>query len=379
MDYEEGAKCPKQTKLVIGSASYYSWLPTAKGEGLSILTMNRGGVKRTKLIPVSEIGDNPSYCQGNCKVLYCVNDGTAQNSTVSRINLKTEKITSTSTKLSNAAHLAVFPQPAMEGGIRVAVANFDGSGEAGGVTSHVYKSGKWSLRDSDILPNELSGDFPYNGPHVHMILPTGDGKFLAPDMGTGVVYQYHLMGDGKVWRSPKSLNLTNNLAGPRHLARGKGSTVYLINEKAKSVMRIRGPGCAEGDDMNECESQTLLSNSTETKDDTAAAIRVSKDYKFLYASLRFSGESEKQGKIFVYRLGATGSITEKVGEYSTGGMHPRDFAIIENAPDCNSYVVVANRDSDNVVFFKRDRMTGKLASKASFTVKVGSPQSVLVA
>ena len=82
----------------------------------------------------------------------------------------------------------------------------------------------------------------------------------------------------------------------------------------------------------------------------SADIHVSKDGKFLYASNR-GHES-----IVVYEVNQENGHLKTIEYTSVLGVHPRNFSL---TPD-NQYLLVANRDTDNIVCFKRDFKTGKL-------------------
>lgn len=146
-----------------------------------------------------------------------------------------------------------------------------------------------------------------------------------------------------------------------------------MNQLSNTVVRVRR---CMGLKFYECERHQFLRSESETgSEDASAAIRVSKDNRFLYASLRKG--SEQQGKIVAFKLRRDGAIMHRIGVFSSGGFIPRDFTIVENAPDCNSYIAVVNKDSNNIVLFKRSRKTGIIDSKPAFTSIVDTPTSVL--
>ncbi len=81
-----------------------------------------------------------------------------------------------------------------------------------------------------------------------------------------------------------------------------------------------------------------------------AAIRLSKDGKYLYASNR------GHDSIAVYTILADGSL-ELLEIVPTHGQTPRDFDL---TPD-QEFVIAVHQDSDNVTVFKRNSETGRLA------------------
>jgi 6-phosphogluconolactonase len=82
----------------------------------------------------------------------------------------------------------------------------------------------------------------------------------------------------------------------------------------------------------------------------SADIHLSPDGRFLYASNRGDANS-----IAVFAVAANGRLQLK-GIQPTMGVHPRNFTI----DPTGRYLLVANRDSDAVVIFRRNAKTGLL-------------------
>ena len=81
-----------------------------------------------------------------------------------------------------------------------------------------------------------------------------------------------------------------------------------------------------------------------------AAIRISADGKFLYASNR------GHDSLVVYAVSEDGETLSLVEYVPTEGNIPRDF----NLDPSGQFVIVAHQDSDNLTLFERDAETGKL-------------------
>ena len=77
-----------------------------------------------------------------------------------------------------------------------------------------------------------------------------------------------------------------------------------------------------------------------------AEIAMSPDGRFVY------GSNRGHDSIVVFAV-AGGTLTQ-VDVVPSGGAHPRHFLVL---PD---FVIVANRDSDNLVLFERDDETGRI-------------------
>ena len=81
-----------------------------------------------------------------------------------------------------------------------------------------------------------------------------------------------------------------------------------------------------------------------------AAIRISSDGRFLYASNR------GHNSIAVYAVSENGEAIERIQLISTEGDIPRDFDLDPS----EDFVVVANQDSDNLTLYRRNQETGLL-------------------
>ena len=101
-------------------------------------------------------------------------------------------------------------------------------------------------------------------------------------------------------------------------------------------------------------------------DTGAAALHLSPDGKFLYASNRANAND-----LAIYSVDAQAGTLTPVGHQNSSGIKPRDFCI----DPTGKFLVVANQDSDNLVIFKRDPETGAL-TPAGKSVEVGSPVCV---
>lgn len=88
------------------------------------------------------------------------------------------------------------------------------------------------------------------------------------------------------------------------------------------------------------------------------------------------------GKIVGFKLDSKGDIVSKIGEWSSYGVHPRDFIIVERVRVggmCKSFLAITNRDSDNLVLVERDVATGLLlTANQRFTYAINTPTSVLL-
>ncbi len=134
-------------------------------------------------------------------------------------------------------------------------------------------------------------------------------------------------------------------SGPRHLIFNQDETIaYVLCELSETIVII-----AKQD--NEWKMiKELPALAGEENKEAAAAIRLSADGKFVYASLR------AQSLITCYRVSNDGLDLNLVSSIATQGDFPRDFAITFD----DEWLVVANQHSNSLTSFKRDTSSGEL-------------------
>jgi 6-phosphogluconolactonase len=187
-------------------------------------------------------------------------------------------------------------------------------------------------------------------PHIHQTIFTPDQKFLlACDLGTDmvVVYRYNADGD-RVLEQVDSI-LVSSGGGPRHLAiNSKGDIAYVLCELDASLAVL----------SIDANGHLAVLQHTSTATDVAAetfpaAIRLSPDEKFLYATNRGDANS-----ISCFAVDAANGTLAFIEQIPTGGKGPRDFAI---TPDGN-YIFVAHQYTNNITIFERSHTSGKLTA-----------------
>lgn len=182
-------------------------------------------------------------------------------------------------------------------------------------------------------------------PHTHCVIPSPCGKYiLCADLGTDALYIYdralNLKGTAKV---PEGY-------GIRHIVFSKdGKYVYAINELVPSVSVFGW--------QNASTRYLRTEKLTDAPGATGAAIRLSKDGKFLYCSVR--------GENALYVLRAEGENMTVEQKTDCGGESLRDFHVIEN-----KFLICCNENSDNVTVFTL-QSGGRIAKTAQ--VKLPKP------
>lgn len=195
-----------------------------------------------------------------------------------------------------------------------------------------YHHGKLTVYNDETVEREVQYE---EGAHAHYSdFDPKTGLLYVTDLGNDKIYKYN--GDELL----DSVRLEEN-SGPRHLSfHPLLDRIYVMAEHANTVTVIDS-------DFNIHQIISTLE-----KDEAVShggAIRISKDGKFLYASNR------GQDTIAVFEIDRNGSLS-KIQSISTEGEHPRDFAL---SPD-EAYLVVANRDTNNLALYNKNQESGKL-------------------
>ncbi len=181
---------------------------------------------------------------------------------------------------------------------------------------------------------ELEGAGPnlprQDKPHMHYITKTFDGYILAVDLGTDSIITYDT-DMNELWRSNVPAG-----HGARHLVFSKDNRyVYCINELAATVS-VFGYDKGKLDLKGTYES---LPRDFDGKN-TAAAIRISQDGKYLYVSNR------GHDSITVFEIAGEELILRSITP--CGGKSPRDFNVF------NGQIICTNEESGNVTVFNVD-------------------------
>ena len=124
-----------------------------------------------------------------------------------------------------------------------------------------------------------------------------------------------------------------------------GNYVYLLQELDASLTTFK---YSKGKLKKIAETSILAKDFKGTF--SSADIHISPDGKFLYASNR--GEAND---ISVFKISKNGKLKSK-GQTSTLGKGPRNFVI----DPTGNFFLVAHQYTNNVVIFKRDKLTGAL-------------------
>ena len=326
-----------------------------KGEGIYIYQFD-GTSGSLKLCSVAQSGPNPSYLafDASRRHLYAVNelktfDGAASGS-VSAFEVDAENCTlhflnRQPTQGTDPCHLIVDKT-----GKFVLVANY----MSGSVCVLPIQQDGSLGNPTDVIQHTGSSVHPtrQKGPHAHGVTMDETGKLMfVPDLGLDrlMIYQFDsARGKLEPYRIPY-IDLPAG-AGPRgFVLHPKVDFAYIVNELNSTVTVFQyqiEKGILQ-------EIQTLSTLPEEFKgDSTCGELQISPSGKFLYASNR------GHNSIAVYTVNQdNGTLTFK-GCTGTLGETPRHFII---SPE-EDYLLAANQDTDNVVIFRIDPLTGELSS-----------------
>lgn len=180
--------------------------------------------------------------------------------------------------------------------------------------------------------------------HPHFFDETPSGNLVSCDLGIDAVDFYKL--DGDKLKHLARYQMKNGF-GTRHLVFSPdGKTMYIVGELSSQVNVARL-------NENTWKFEDVATYKTIPDDfsdhNGAAAIRISKDGKFIYISNR------GHDSITVFKVLDDGKL-ELVQRISVFGSFPRDF----NWDKDEKYLVVANQNTNNATLYRRNSETGNL-------------------
>ncbi|OPJ57308.1 lactonase family protein [Clostridium oryzae] len=198
--------------------------------------------------------------------------------------------------------------------------------------------------------------------HVHSSAFSPDGKHLCVvDLGCDKLFIYDFNNeDGSLkYNDELTLDISPG-SGPRHLAfHPKCNFLYVINELSSEVTVLKY-------DSSTFKLKKLQTLSTIPQDynheSLCAAIKISPDGRFLYASNR------GHNSIAIFKIEKNIGTLEFICVIPTGGDFPRDITI---TPDGNT-LYAANQKSDSITVFHIDKDTGIL-KKDSEDISISIP------
>jgi 6-phosphogluconolactonase len=187
-------------------------------------------------------------------------------------------------------------------------------------------------------------------PHAHMIIPSMYGQFVySCDLGTDNIFIYKLEAEqGKLLPSGSNY-VTQNGAGPRHLAFHPAKNfAYEVNE-LNGTIEVMQVDTLTGALVRLQIVPTV--DHAKGEEASCADIHLTPSGRFLYSSNR-----AKINDLAMFEVDQESGKLTLIGHQSVKGKTPRNFVI----DPTGKFLLVANQDSDNVVTFRIDQTSGKL-------------------
>jgi len=201
-----------------------------------------------------------------------------------------------------------------------------------------------------------------NEPHAHCILPSPDNRFvMSADLGTDKVRIFHFDDKkGTLLPAKQPFAKVKPGSGPRHIRfHPNAKWVYVLSEMASTITVFDYN--SETGSFSEKQTISMLPDNFSGKS-TAAELHITSDGTFLYASNR--GDDS----IVVYTIDPDLGKLTFIQRQLSGGKIPRHFILDPS----EEYVLVANKESNNIVVFERNSNTGKI-SPAGKTAEIPAP------
>lgn len=371
--------CPSYATLVIGCFSTkYASHPDANCQGLTVLRVSDLEVTKVAEHDISFAGPDPAYVAIEGDSLHIANahnkpDGALTTLTFTNTApyMLRQQI---SFKEEHPAHVSVAYPYGPEDPV-ILVANwFGGTAYAfkkSPKTGLLYRSGMFTVPAAINPPPGLI-------PHVHSVFPYRQSVIVAA-YGSNFIYRVAISREGAL--TPIQEIPFNDDDHPRHsVIHTPTDTVFVLNEISQSIVVLKR---GLDDVLRPTQRVPVLHSEffsqTGTRDPwrASSAIRLSNDYRFLYAATRRDPEIGRMG---VYQVLPNGDIGKYVGEYSTHGVHPRDFFLAENirvGGECRSYIAVTHMKSNNFMLIRRDPETGELADGPDLHHSLHTPTSIM--
>ena len=357
------------TELLVGCYTG----PECRGIGRYRFDLAQGRIEPQPLEVIET--DNPSWLtfSADGRHLFALNEnGPASADPVGRASsYALGRGDARSRRLSQANSLGDEPAHARASldGKYLFVANYAVEAAPGGTLAVLPVDGEGRLQPAvQVMTHRASGADPQRqaSTHVHAAVPTPDGRYLlAADLGADKVYVYRY-DPARSAERPLRAAATPHLAlppgtGPRHvLFDASGRHAYLSLEMSGEVAVLAR------DEDRLTVMQTVALDPGRREGNAAAALHLSADGRFLYASNR--GDDNH---IAVYAVDAGSGKLRALQRRSSEGRGPREFAL---APD-GRHLVVANQHSGSLVVIARDPDSGLLGATVQ-TLPAFAPSDV---
>ncbi|TSB45456.1 lactonase family protein [Alkalicoccobacillus porphyridii] len=326
-----------------------------KAESKGVYTFTLDTEKKTfqELELAAELG-NPTYVnldEDQTNLYAVVKDGDKGGVASYTVDAKSGALTHLTTELTDdgsPCHVSVNEQTAV-------TANY----HSGRITLFPLQADGGVTPASSFAQHEGTGPHDrQEKPHAHFSGFTPDQQYIvAVDLGTDKLVTYTFENNELIKAGEFSFNPGS---GPRHLAfHPKEKYVYVFTELSNEIVTL-----AYEDVPNAFREVQVVSTLPDDfiENSQGSAIHVSSDGRFVYAANR------GHDSIAVFEVNPYSGELTLVQRVSSAGNWPRDFVL----DPTESFVIVSNEETGNVVLFERNKEDGTIIELSS-TLEVSKP------
>lgn len=358
------SSCPSTTSFILGTFTENVHYPQLQGEGLSILHFQNGKLIPSLLLNASYVGPNPNYVVTDGASMHIVNAMSDMRSSLTSVKFLSSppfiELTRTLLPHYHPNHVALYMPPAALPTRKVLlVSNMDGAR----VSSFVVGDDSVPVLADHMVPPVSAN--PRDGGNIHGTMPIPD-RHMALVMGFGddVVHSMHVNPYTGKLTLLQTLRLENGDA-PRHAIFHPPSRLAIVICELSRTLTVLSTD-DEGV-IKVVQRVSVLPEDQQFPGGGSSGIRMSKDNRFVYVAVTMT--PPLNGYIAAFSIAENGMLS-RIGYTSSYGVHPHDFYLMENVrlgDECVSYVAVPNMLSDNLIWLRRDPVSGMISDVPNFT------------
>ena len=191
--------------------------------------------------------------------------------------------------------------------------------------------------------------------HIHYVTLSQDNKHLfVVDLGTSKIHAYSISSNPFF-----KLHLCDTFSfpkysEPRHLVLDVDNRIHVITEASCEIYTL----CFSNNTFSFIFKTSLFCNPLDkTENDTGCAIKINKNYNFLYTSLR--------GKNLICVFEISKNKLNLIQSISCYGSMPRDISFDKT----ENYLICANQKSNNLSIFSISPNNGKLTFNSTYSIE----------
>ena len=191
-----------------------------------------------------------------------------------------------------------------------------------------------------------------NHSHIHCVELSTDGNYLfITDLGDNKLFAYKITFNGGLFNLEyfSQYDFPND-SQPRHIV-VNNHDIFLVTEMSCELYHF---SFSETNGLKFLEKFSLLPSDIKISDNyTGCAIKLSKDKKFIYASVR------GLDNICIFSIAPNLELKQHISCY---GKTPRDLFVLDD------YLLCANQSSSSITIFDINKKTGELCYRNIFNI-----------